>query len=43
VLLWFAAGLDVASDVDPPPQPAREALARTPASTQATRPRRVMP
>jgi hypothetical protein len=41
VLLSFAAGLDVASD-DPPLQAAREALVRTPASTQATRRRRVM-
>ena len=42
VVLSVRAGPDVASD-DPPPQPAREALARTPASTQATRRRRVMP
>jgi hypothetical protein len=41
VLLSFAAGLDVASD-DPPLHAAREALARTPASRQATRRWRVM-
>jgi hypothetical protein len=40
VVLGFA--LPASSD-DPPPQPAMAAVARTPASRQATRRRRVMP
>jgi hypothetical protein len=37
VVVFVPAGVDVASGVDPPPQPDRQPLARTAAHMQATR------